>query len=377
MMTLHMLAALGLTVSLMVAEPGDELFSCVGHAFLRVEDPATKSDYAFSYESESLRGRTLSFFAGNVKMGMFAVPTAKYLKDYAQEGRGVRQYRLDLPDDVLRRLWEILDRKEKEGINLPFDYIKRGCAFALLGFIREALGDRELDTSGIPELCGRTKRDRFSEAVTWNRPWLRIFLHMLFGAAADRVEGPCEVVAAPRDLLLLLRRAKVNGKPVISDAGREVLVNTRTESAKPFVTPFGVACVLAALAVACCVRGVRWLGWLLLGLQTALGLFFTYLAVSDLPATERQLLFVPFNPLPLLLWRWRRFWAWPFAALLVAWIGFVALWPHVLTDTAFVVLAAGYALFFACAGRPGGGLQPIFLKIQQEKERQEKERMAE
>ena len=372
MMALHMLAALGLTVSLMVAEPGDELFSCVGHAFLRVEDPATKSDYAFSYESESLRGRTLSFFAGNIKMGMFAVPTAKYLKEYAQEGRGVRQYRLDLPDDVLRRLWEILDRKEKEGVNLPYDYIKRGCAFALLGFIREALGDRELDTSGIPELTGQTKRDRFSEAVTVSRPWLRIFLHALIGAATDHVDGPCEVVTAPRDLLLFLQGAKVDGKSVISDEGREVLANTRAESAKPFVTPFGVACVLAALAVACCVRGVRWLGWLLLGLHTALGLFFTYLVViSDLPATDWNWLFVPFNPLPILLWRWRRFWAWPFAALLVAWIGFVVLWPHVLTDTAFVVLAAGYALFFACAGRPGGGLQPIFLKTNQEKERQQ------
>ena len=376
MMALHMLAALGLTVSLMVAEPGDELFSSVGHAFLRVEDPATKSDYAFSYESESLRGRTLSFFAGNIKMGMFAVPTAKYLKDYAQEGRGVRQYRLDLPDDVLRRLWEILDRKEKEGINLPFDYVRRGCAFAALGFIREALGDLALDTSGIPELCGRTKRDRFMASVSMNRPWLRIFLHMLGGTNVDRTIEPCEVVTTPRDLLLLLRRAKVNGRPVISDSGQQVLANTRTESERPFVTPFGVACVLAALAVVCCVRSVRWLGWLLLGLHTALGLFFTYLVViSDLPATERQLLFVPFNPLPLLLWRWRRFWAWPFAALLVAWIGFVVLWPHVLTDTAFVVLAAGYALFFACAGRPGGGLQPIFSKTNQEKERQ-KERMT-
>ena len=219
----------------------------------------------------------------------------------------------------------------------------------------EALGDRELDTSGIPELTGQTKRDRFSEAVTMSRPWLRIFLHMLIGSATDHVDGPCEVVTAPRDLLLFLQGAKVDGKPVISDAGREVLANMRTESARPFVTPFGVACVLAALAVACCVRGVRWLGWLLLGLYAALGLFFTYLVViSDLPATDWNGLFVPFNPLPILLWRWRRFWAWPFAALLVAWIGFAALWPHVVTDTAFVVLAVGYALFFACAGRPGG-----------------------
>lgn len=346
------LAATGLTVSLMIAGPGDNLFSGVGHAFLRVEDPGSRSDYCFSYESESVRNRVLSFFAGRLKMGMYAVPSARYLENYEKEGRGVRQYRLDLPPDALERLWKILDLREKEGINLPYDYLVRGCARATLGFIREALGGRDLEIADVPELCGRTKRDLFFTAMPVREyPWSAVFLHTLFGANVDLVEDPCEVVTTPRDLVRLLRGAKVEGKPVIAGDGRELLAGPRARGEPPFVTPMKVAWAFVVLALVSCVlrRGV--IDWFFLFVQSALGLALTYsIFLSDLSLTDWHWLFVPFNPLPLVLWKWRRKWAIWFAALLAAWIGFVVLYPHTLTDPAYVVLVGGYAAFYGAMG---------------------------
>ena len=70
------------TASLLVFGPGEELFSCAGHACIRLECPTYRLDYCFSYESEPISAKVLTFFAGRLKMGMFAIPTQEFLKQY-------------------------------------------------------------------------------------------------------------------------------------------------------------------------------------------------------------------------------------------------------------------------------------------------------
>ena len=59
------------------------------------------------------------------------------------------------------------------------------------------------------------------------------------------------------------------------------------------------------------------------------------------------MLMVLFNPLPLLLWRWHRYWALPYAILLATGIIVLACWPHMLIDPAFLVLGVAYVILFA------------------------------
>ena len=76
------------TASLVIASPGEEFFSCVGHAFIRLECPTFKLDYCFSDESENVRDRVFAFLAGRLKMGMISVPTEKLLDEYRKDRRG-------------------------------------------------------------------------------------------------------------------------------------------------------------------------------------------------------------------------------------------------------------------------------------------------
>ena len=59
------------------------------------------------------------------------------------------------------------------------------------------------------------------------------------------------------------------------------------------------------------------------------------------------MLMVLFNPLPLLLWKWRSYWALPYAILLAIGVIVLACWPHMLIDPAFLVLALAYVVLFA------------------------------
>ena len=339
------------TASLLVMSPGDELYSCAGHSCIRLECPKFNLDYCFSYESESVKERVLSFFMGKLKMGMFAVPTADWLKMYRDIGRGITQYRLNLPPDAKQRLWKLLDGKVSEGPNLPYDYLERGCAQSDLRVLREALNPYNMAVSSWPEQYKQTRRE-FVDSFTASHPWNRFFLHAICGAELDREVPNMQKIVVPSDLLGLLRIAKVNGKPIIAGEGVELLA-ANPDDKPAFFSPVVASSAVAILAAVNWLFKISLLDWLFLAFQSLAGFFFTYLVfVSNLTATDWNWLIVPFNLLPFVFWRWRQKWALLFVGVLVLWeIGMIAA-PHRMTDPAYLVLVFAYIVMYARIGWP-------------------------
>lgn len=339
------------TASLLVIGPGDELYSCAGHAALRMECPAYGLDFCFSYESESAKDKVFTFLRGKLKMGMFAVPTEEFLKMYRETGRGVSQYSLDLPIGVKRSLWELLDNKVAEGTELPYDFMERGCAQSLLVLLQEACAanDVALEVGPWPKRYSWTLRE-FVNFKVKNSPWNLFFLNSLVGIETDRDLPAIRKVILPNDLLDFLRGARVEGRPVASDGGKG-LAAAKAPKPPPFATPMKTAIALLVLAVAGLFTTGRWNAWFFLLLQTLAGLFFTYLVfVSDLPATSWNWLIVPFNPLPAIFWRWHRRWAPYFALVLFVWLAAMECTPHRMTDPAYLVIVSAYVLLYAQIG---------------------------
>ena len=334
------------TASLVVAAPGSVLFSCAGHAFLRLECPHYNLDYCFSYESESIPDRIFSFFAGRLKMGLFAVPTSEFFRQYETESRGIVQYRLNLTPEAKQRLWKILDDKAAEGANLPYDYLKRGCAWSVLGCLRTAILPDTMEVSSWPDKYEKTRREIAAMAIADYR-WNLFALHAIWGAETDREVTKIEKVLIPADLLAFLRRATINGGPFISGEG-EVVKPLAAGTPNSVFTPLVMASLFVLLALANGFFRWRYLDWGFLAVQSLAGAFFTYMVYcSSLTATDWNWLIVPFNLLPLILWRWRRYWAWGFVAVLLAWEAFMLLSPHQLTDPAYLVTVLAYVVFYA------------------------------
>ena len=334
------------TASLLVMSPGNELYSCAGHSCLRLECPTFNLDYCFSYESESVKDRVLTFFLGKLKMGMFAVPVEEYLKLAEAEGRGVMQYRLNLPPEAKQRLWKILDERVAEGINQPYDYVKRGCGRSVRVVLLEALSPLRLELPELSDIYSKTRRELWDAAVS-HHPWNRFFLHSFCGSEHDFATSDLEKIIIPDDLVRFLRSAKVNGQPVIDGEGVELLAAGSQGRASP-VTPMTVSCIVVLLAFFNWSVKRRWLDWLFLSFQALVGAFYLYLVgFSGLPATSWHWLVVPFNLLPLVFWKWRQKWAVWFDIVLVAWVAGMICYPHRLTDPAWIVLVGAYIVFYA------------------------------
>lgn len=368
--------------SLVVADPGDVLYSTVGHVALRMQCPSAHLDFVFSYESEPVPQKVITFLAGNLKMGMFAVPFEEYLSIYKEEQRGVHEYVLNLPLEVKRNLWRVCDEHVAQGANLPYDYAERGCAFSTRTIVEEGIATtpgttpdsagvttlpRAIDYgTALDSLAAINRRDILYRNLAVS-PWTRFFIMFICnGSATDDVE-PVEHIIMPRDLVDVFRHARYNGHELITEPARTILRSDHTV-APHWCSPLLVSVLILVLTLLGLVLGrrsaqsydtnsnsqpiLKRIGaattYTLLGFQTLIGLFACYLVfVSDLVCTEYSALLVPFNVLPALCWRWRRYWALPYALILVAWIVAAIVWPHVLADPPYLVLAAALAAVYA------------------------------
>lgn len=329
------------TASVCVASPGEEIYSALGHACLRLQCPTYGLDYVYSYESEDVSHKVLGFFAGRLKMAVRTVPTEEYVAQYAADGRGVKEYVLRLPVRVKQRLWQQMDAR-LEYSPVPYDYMNRSCAVSVLQWIEQAVGRDSLQYAPWPEKYGRSRKEIAWAGVV--NEWVIFFASTFIGGEAnDLGVDNTRKVMIPSELLEVLQGARAFGAPLLAD-GCNVL-QEQTMTVRPArVTPLMLSLAVLLLSLVNLRLHSAWLRAAVLAPCLLLGLFVLYLVVlSDLPCTQWNWLVIPFCPLPFLFWKWRRLWTLPFAAVCVAWIVGLLLYPHQVVDSAHLVLAAAMA----------------------------------
>ncbi len=331
--------------SLLISEPGGALYSRLGHAALRMQCPEHNLDYVFTYEAEDASAKVLRFFAGKLKMGMIAIPPELYFDACREFDRGVRQYTLNLPIEAKRHLWKVLDDHLLKGINLPYDYLHRGCANSVLHSLKDGLKPLQIEYGPWPEEYELTRREIGHYALSSSK-WARVFLHLVCGGEIDRKCSNEEKVITPEQLLQVLSTASVNGAPIISSKPEIIVEGTPMQTGKG-PSPVLVAVIILIATIICCIFKSSIMDYILLSVQTFLGLITIYLVFfSNLVCTEWNWLIIPFNPLPLIFWKWRRNWALPYAIVLLVWCAFMFFWPHKLTDGSFIIITLSIVLSY-------------------------------
>lgn len=333
------------TVSLVVCDPSEVLYSTLGHAALHLQCPVFDLDYVFSYESENVRDKIWTFLKGDLKMGMVAFPTDEFLDIYRETGRGVKEYTINLTPEQEQKLWEVMDNLAAKGANLPYDYFRRGCAKSVVQVIHKSLGTGAIHYAPWDEKYTKhTMRELGVMFVGDSAPWERFFLFFLVGSEFDK-DYPCEQkLIVPTDLVEVWQKATFdNGEPVL-DAEPRILLEATRHNEGTWCTPLLVSLLLLLLAF------VPWkvVDYALLALYTLIGAVMTYLILfSGLPCTDWNWLIIPFNILPALAWPWRRYWALPYACVLLIWCLVMTgelLWGHVLVDWPHILLSLSFCL---------------------------------
>ena len=179
--TIDRLADDFVTVSLVVCDPYEVLYSTLGHAALHLQCPTFNLDYIFTYEGENVREKIWTFLKGDLKMGMFALTPDEFLESYRQTGRGVREYKMNLSPEQKQKLWEVMDNHVAEGTNLPYDYFQRGCAKSVVLIMKEAIGKNAIHYAPWDDkYTSQTQREIVRNFIT-DAPWEEFMLYFLIG----------------------------------------------------------------------------------------------------------------------------------------------------------------------------------------------------
>ena len=336
-------------VSLCVADPTDwrdDVLGVSGHAFLRLQCPTFNLDFCFSYEGENVNDNMFRYLSGDTKMGMFAVPTDEYLQDYNRWNRSVHEYRLNLPPQVEQRLWEIMDNHLTGKILLRQDLNKYGCAITVVKYVKKALNGMPIVYAPDPELERMTRREigyRTLEA----HPWMRLFSMLL---TDNRYNDNCpldEKLIVPSDLAEVWQKATLDDKPFAVYLG-DLVEGAELTNNKTWLTPMLVALIILLLTICFALTRYQFWDWTLLALQTFGGiLLIAFLIVSVVYGSSIYILLVLLNPLPAMLWYWRKYWGIVYSAVLLLGTIVLACQPHMLIDPAMLVLALAYVILYA------------------------------
>ena len=339
------------TVSLVVCDPSEVLYSTLGHAALHLQCPVFDLDYVFSYESENVRDKIWTFLKGDLKMGMFAFPTDEFIDIYRETGRGVTEYTINLSPTQKQELWRIMDNHVAEGANIPYDYFHRGCAKSVVQVMHEAIGRHAIHYAPWPDKYTKQTQREIVRNFIEGAPWEEFIMYFLIGIDGDR-NYPCEQkLIVPTDLVEVWQQASFNNGTPVLDSEPRILLEATRHNEGTWCTPLLVSLLLLLLAF------VPWkvVDYALLALYTLIGAVMTYLIVfSGLPCTDWNWLIIPFNILPALAWPWRRYWALPYACVLLIWCLVMTgelLWGHVLVDWSHILLSLSFCIVLVKVGK--------------------------
>lgn len=336
-------------VSLCVADPTDwrdDALGVAGHAFLRLQCPAFNLDYCFSYEGENVNDNLYKYLSGQTKMGMFAVPTDDYLKDYRNWNRSVHEYRLNMPPESEQRLWEIMDNHTTNKISLRHDLNKYGCAITVVKYVKRALREVPIVYAPNAELEHMTPREIAYRTMA-NQPWYR-FLYLIFADNASGSDIPLdEKLIIPSDLAAVWQQATVNGQPFAVYIG-DMVEGAPLENSKPWFTPMMMAILILLITIGMAFTRYPYWDWFLLGIQAIIGILLIILwCIMPHFGGPAFILLALFNPLPAMGWYWHRYWALPYAGVLLVGIAILTFWPHMVIDPFFLVLSLSYVVITA------------------------------
>lgn len=304
------------TASMLVMTPGEEGYSALGHCALRMECPTFKLDYCFSFESDkgSPADNYFSYFTGQTPAGFLAIPTQDFLRIYTAEGRGIKQYPLNLTPHEKQELWRYLDNDMVEGSHRKFNFVQNNCASMALIAVERALEAEKLVVDPWPEPFN-LNNGKGIRYLTRENPWLKFVLTTIVGSEADATWAN-EYRLSPELMGDVLQRARIQSletgatRPLLAGNGK-VIATQRLFPKASCLTPTLLFGLLLLFVIA--VTVAEWKGrgrrvavitdGILFSGQTLIGIVLLFMTTKTcLFGLHWNWYLIPFNPLPALLW---------------------------------------------------------------------------
>jgi len=344
--------------SLIIAEPSNDIYGCLGHCAIRMQCPSHNMDYCFTYSFSNSFANKFKFFNGTGEGSFVPMYTHEFLEEYRENHRGVMEYRLNLTLEEKRLLWQSLDENAHSSSHWKYDFLKTNCS-AMCAYIieRSLIGERIEYGKLDPILLGDNRA--FVKYIFAKHPWFQFFWLTILGAEGED-DGEVYTRLAPSIITDVWGDASLVNDSTgeirsIFDGAPIQISDEHTELVPAAVTPF--TAFLALLVVALVITALHLKGVAkkvvlcfdvaLLALQTIVGIVSLYFnTLSQLQGVHGSWHVLVMNPLPLLvvlLFRkkaeYMRMGFMLYSALIVVYLCAAPFSPQILLPHVFIALA--------------------------------------
>lgn len=238
---------------ILVITEGRAFYSVYGHAALRMVCPSKGLDYCFTFEMDMSKSSNIDVLTRKAHAGFAYLPTQKFLKQYADEGRGARQYELNLTPREKQNLWRILDQESARGAVWTFDYTTVNCQSMVLYAINKAIQPRQLNFRSInPVLTGDF--GEWIDYVNRNSPWVRLLMWSVLAGVDGSTVSPLDKMT-PGMLAEMMADAEIadstgTGRPMAKNAPQTLLRQTYIDKPCWFTPTMAVAAAVILMIAA-------------------------------------------------------------------------------------------------------------------------------
>lgn len=329
--------------SILISDPVEGVLSLAGHTAIRVQCPIFDLDYVYHYvmiHQEDSISETKALLTGQFYVQMVADTFATYVHHSEEINRGLTEYRLYLTPQEEQKLWQILDEELVRGKQLKYDFVQEGCAVKTKKLIKRVLGNKYIDYSACDPRFSAPQYELVSAAMQC-APWMRFV--MLTAMYGHTKQSDCaNNLLIPADLAVAWQTATVDGRPLLSD-GVRIVANNHYQSDGWF-TPLRLAIMLLIISIIGLFVTKPYTDWIILGMQLLMSVLVLLFSVMGSTFIVWNWLLIPFNILPAICWKWRKYWALPYATVLAVWCLVMVFVPHMLVDTTHIILALAFAI---------------------------------
>lgn len=346
------------TVSLLTAAPGPQIYQLEGHTGLRLqfEDHDVVANWGlFDFSAPNFVYR---FVKGETDYCVGLWPTSRFLVEYETEGREVTEQVLNLtPEQSWRLIRDVLKAVTPEERVYRYNYVLDNCATRPVAFLERAIGDSIRFSERSARLDGDVTFRKVMQHFHQGYPWYQFGIDLALGSGIDYPISVRQSAFAP-DVLREIAATATIGDSVKLVKSTRVLLPGRPGGVIPpptpwYLTPLFAAWAFFAIALSVCLTDNRkkrlslWfqgLSFLIIGLAGCIIAFLVFISVHE--ATSPNWLILWLNPLALMV------------PVMIWWPGGRHLLRYYMK--ANLCLIALYAITWACGSQYAN---PAFLPI--------------
>lgn len=174
-------------ISIMTADPGEDLYSTFGHSAIRVYDPQNRVDRCYNYGTFNFDQPNfyLNFCRGKLLYSLDVESYRGFEYGYLREHRTTREQILNLTKEQRQRIYELLQTNAlPENREYKYDFFYDNCATRIRDMVKETFFHQiAFDSTG--KKPGTTMRQLLRPYLK-NLPWTQFGIDLVLGAAADR-----------------------------------------------------------------------------------------------------------------------------------------------------------------------------------------------